>query len=198
MTNKLTFVFLFYLVPLVCILGCGYTTLRDIDEEEKQAELSAIDSLLSAPDLTISGIEYSYIPPPPRRNALDRGGENPRVHFLVIISNTGTADFPNPFILMYEHENREYRGISSYSFRELNKARDTIRSGDRHVFEIEDDYPYYGSPYRFTMVTNAIIQRTLLETLQSGFNSRITVVQSRELNYDNNDCLITVASRRQN
>ena len=195
-TNINAVVILGCLIPVIGVLGCGYTLLRDVDEEEKQAEYRAIDSLSLAPDLTISGVKYTYIPSPPRRDALDIVVHPAMIRFHITISNVGTTDLSNPFLIMYEFENRDYRGVASYSSRGCNESRDTIQVNETIEIEIEDLYPYYGSPYRFTIITNPVIQRELLEALQSQHNNRITVVKSREWDYDNNDFLITVASLR--
>ncbi|RPH38196.1 hypothetical protein EHM92_00615 [bacterium] len=57
---------------LLCLPGCSYTIVRDLEEEALQAEWAAIDSLTVAPDLSVFNIEYEFIPeqwfqsPPPR------------------------------------------------------------------------------------------------------------------------------------
>ena len=59
----------------------GYTILRDLDQEARQAEFAAIDSLVTAPDLTISDIDYEYAPPRERSSPLTSGHICPRDGF---------------------------------------------------------------------------------------------------------------------
>src|SRR6266850_5433824 len=92
-------------VIIFCLVGCSYTILRDLDEEARQAELAAIQSLTVAPDLTISNIEYEYIPPPARRAPLDHMVEPTLVRFYLTVKNIGNADFNKPYLLVFRNLN---------------------------------------------------------------------------------------------
>jgi len=175
--------------------GCGYTIVRDYDQEELQAEMAAIDSLSVGSDLIISEINYTYIPPPPRRDALDMMVMPARVQFHIIISNIGNADFSNSFLIMYEYPNHYYAGRTSFAYKVCNKNHESISADSSQYYEINEDYPYRGGTFNFTILSNPIIQKDFIRKLQSQFNGKITVEQSRELRYDNNIVAVNVVEK---
>jgi hypothetical protein len=195
MVNTRFFIIFSCLIISHIYFGCGYTIVRDYDEEERQAELAAIDSLSSAPDLVISNVGYTYILPPPRQDALDQIVWPPRLQFHITISNIGNADFVNPFLIVYEYPNHDYEGRRSLSFVQCNKNHESISADSSHIIEFYESYPYKGGIFNFTIVTNPVLQRDLLRILRSQFNGPLTVTKSREIRYDNNESTITVVRK---
>lgn len=171
-------------------IGCGYTILRDFDEEEMQAELAAIDSLIYAPDLTISNIEYTYIPPQPR-DYLDRGGQQGNRLFIIKITNIGNAEFTNPYILVFKNlDPRPYQTNNFHVIR-CNQNMETISVDDNQVIKLPAYHLTDSSAFTFIIVTNPIIQREVIKVLSSQVNNPPIPPLSRELRYDNNEVSIT-------
>jgi len=171
-------------------LGCGYTILRDLDEEERDAEWAIIDSLTVAPDLTISNIEYEYIPEPPRRNPLDNGSDWPSVRFYLTLSNLGNAEFTKPYLLAIRRFGTRKSLGESFDGVLQNVRGASIPAGGYQEIELTFSYPYETTRYCFTIVTNPIIQHDVVVRL-GRYRSRIPPL-SRELWYDNNEASTTV------
>lgn len=171
-------------------LGCGYTILCDIDEEEMQAELVAIDSLTYAPDLTISNIEYTYIPPPPR-DYLDRSGQQGNGLFIIKITNIGNTEFTKPYVLVFKNlDPRLYQTNNFYGIR-CNQNMETISVNGNQVIKLPANHLTDSSAFTFIIVTNPIIQREVIKALAYRVNYPPIQPLSRELRYDNNDVGIT-------
>ncbi len=174
------------------LMGCGYTILRDFDQEAKQAELAAIDSLTSAPDLTISNIEYEYVPPQTRRDPLDQMAYPPKVRFYLTATNIGNAAFTKPYLLVFRNLNP--RPYQSNTFSEMlrNQRGETIPVNSDQEIILYFDYPSDSTSYRFTIVTNVIIQHQLIEELERHVKRPPIPALSREFRYDNNESEIAI------
>lgn len=172
-------------------LGCGYTILRDLDEEALQAEYAAIDSLSFAPDLAISNIEYTYIPPPPR-DYMDRHGEQGNGLFIIEITNIGNAEFTKPYVLVFKNlDPRPHQTNNFYGIR-CNENMETIPVNGSQVINLPADYPSDSSSYTFIIVTNPIIQREVIKALKYKVNYPPIPPLTREFRYDNNQASITI------
>jgi hypothetical protein len=184
----------FVILAHVC-LGCGYTVVRDYEEEAKLAELAAIDSLSFAPDLMISNISYAYIPPPPRRDALDNFVYPPEILFTLTIANKGNADFLGTYGVAYMEENPWPLQGHGFHVRRFNDQQDSIKANGEQVIELRDLYPYRGALYTFLILTNPKIQREVKRVDDYFTPGRFhppTISVTRELRYDNNTDTITV------
>ena len=184
-------------IILSFLTGCGYTILRDYDEEARQAEWAIIDSLTEAPDLTISSIEYDYIP-------VQNDWYHPndftwvpaRVRFYITVSNVGNADFDKPYLLVLGPSNpRQYYHRSIGAIK--NKEREVIPADGEHEIELTLSYPYATASYSFSIVTNYVIQYELMLTLDFHSRHSLTPPLSRELWYDNNEASITIPGLRE-
>jgi hypothetical protein len=184
-----------FLLAACGLAGCGYTILRDLDEEAWQAEVAAAASLVTAPDLMISNIEYEYIPPQPRRIPYDRMSRPAKVEFYITVTNIGNTEFASPYLLVlkdcdpYSEYARKVRGIRQNSRRERIPPDSTLE------ITFTTDYPSSHTLYSFTIVTNPIIQRDVVQDLKRYTHNPPLPPLSRELRYDNNESSIDVHGR---
>lgn len=179
-------------IIVCCLMGCGYTILRDFDEEARQAEWAIIDSLTWAPDLTISNIDYEYIPPRPRQDPLDQMVHPSRVRFYVRVANVGNVDFDKAYMLIFRNLNpREYT-TNSFLGTLQNQKENTIPASGSHEIKLSASYPADRTSYSFTIVTNPIIQRKLIQELRGHVNDPPIPPITREFRYDNNEARITI------
>lgn len=88
-----------FLIIQGILTGCGYTIIRDFDEEARQVEWAALDTLTSAPDLIITDVEYEYFPPS-GTGFLGHGYLPARVQFFLTVKNIGNADFTKPYFIV--------------------------------------------------------------------------------------------------
>jgi hypothetical protein len=177
---------------VLCLAGCGYTILRDMDEEERQAEWAAIDSLTTGPDLIISDVEYEYIPPEPRRNALDRSISPARGMFYITIKNIGTADIPPQYFISCEKLNPQPYDINKFYSLEPKSGLPAIGRGRQELLKIYFMYPPDSSTYRFTIITNSIVQNRAYDVLRRSVNTTSVRLRTRELRYDNNNIEVSI------
>ena len=193
--NRMQLPRLFCFVILVYyFMGCGYTILRDLDAEARQAEFAAIDSLTSAPDLTITKIEYNYRYLPGPQHVIDpidaRGSY--MVTFHLTIENVGNADFTKPYLLVYRNlDPRPYQS-NSFGTSLLNQKGETILPDSSQEIKLFFEPQPDSTSYTFTIVTNSIIQGDLIQALERHVNRPLIPPLSREFRYDNNEASITL------
>jgi hypothetical protein len=178
-------------IVILALDGCGYTVLRDFAAEATEAEYAVIDSLDLAPDLTITNIEYEYIPSPPR-GQLSRDLSPPKVQFYITVRNIGNTEFTNPYVLVFR--NLSPRQYEYFAFGEArqNQRGETIPVNGDNTIKIWFDYPMDRTTYIFTLLTNSIIQHELIDDLGHHENNPVIPPLSREFYYDNNEASIRI------
>lgn len=174
------------------MMGCGYTILRDLDAEARQAEFAGIDSLVTAPDLTISDIEYEYAPPRERSDPLDQWAYPPQGWFYVTVENIGNAALSKLYLLVFRSLKRLPYESNSFFGIMRNKEGDTLSVNGTDEIEIPFDYPYERTSYEFTLVTDSIIQHLVIEELKNSVWYPPVPPVVREFRYDNNDAEMTI------
>jgi hypothetical protein len=195
--NKLQLLgnFICVILAQICI-ACGYTIVRDLTEEARQAELAAIDSLTYAPDLTISHIEYMYIPAPPRTSSLDRMVHPSSIRFQLTITNIGNAVFCKPYLITYTKEAPWPADCTTDCYSNpSNTHGDTIRANGEQALELGNHWACPGAIYTFVIVTNPTIQHDAKGVYgyftHTPFGRRPIPV-TREFRYDNNTAAIAI------
>ena len=184
-----------FAIGICRLTGCGYTIIRDLDEEARLAESAAIDSLKSGPDLTISHIYVDYVPPPGRRDPMDQGVYPASVHFMILVRNIGTTSFDKPFLLVMRNlypRPDEYRTIGGFM---RNRRGEIIPAMTTELVELPLDQPRDSTTFEFTIVTNPLVQVRAIQELQRHEHTSPPQL-SRELHYDNNTALITIQGRK--
>ena len=178
----------------LCILlwgGCSYSTVQGSYEDRAREEWAAAETLKTAPDLTISGIKYAYLP---ASTSLDSSGgtKHPaKVKFQITIRNAGNADMTNPYFIIVRNLTPPSTRGGFYSGIFCNlKSKGFAPKTDQVVY-IEDVYPPDSSTYGFTIITNSIIQDHILHEAYDNGRRMPVPPLSRELRYDNNDADIT-------
>ena len=191
-----------HLPTLLCFLilqgiltGCGYTIIRDFDEEARQAEWAALDTLTSAPDLIITDVEYEYFPPS-ETGFLDHGYLPARVQFFLTVKNIGDDDFTKSYCIVFSSLDppssirNPARGLLQ------NRKGKRILPDSSQEIEIWINQPLESSVYSFTLVTNAVIQRKVIVDLGPYVDAVPDPPRSREFRYDNNEATVTISGLR--
>ena len=121
----------------------------------------------------------------------------PLVRFYLTVKNVGNADFTKPYLLVFRNLNP--RPYQSNTFGEMlrNQRGDTISAGSDQEIKLTFDYPSDSTSYRFTIVTNPIIQHRLVEDLERYVNRPPIPPLTRELRYDNNEEQITIPGQEE-
>lgn len=179
------------------LAGCGYTILRDFEQEEWQAEWAAIDTLTVAPDLVISGVDYIVVPPPvglyPGQKPLPESRDDPvNVQLLVTVTNIGNADFTNPFTLVSENVRTQLYHYSPIGALSVHTKGEILAPDSSMEVWFPVEYPYERASCTFTLLTNPIVQRELRRELWYRLHYPPIPPASREFRYDNNDTTVDI------
>ncbi len=173
------------------LFGCGYTILRNLEQEAIQAEWAAVDSMRFLPDLTISDVEYEHHYHPGPQNVFDpidsRGFHI--VTFHLTIKNIGNTDFHKPYMIVFVKEDPQLSETNTFLWKEFNKGEDTIKVGGMQALDLLYEYPFLRSSYNFVILTNPIIQHKVFEELTRRTHAP-QIPLARESRYDNNSARI--------
>jgi len=167
--------------------GC-YTVVRNTGDEALHAEWTAVDSLTVAPDLTISDIDYEYVP----ADWFEQG-DHPRyrpphvISLFVTVANIGNADFNSPYVLGYKdvygwpRRNDGLHGIN------CNLEDGAISAGSSAEIKLPVEYPSDTISYSLVLLTNPVIQHDPVAEAQYNSRGLEDFPLTRELRYDNNE-----------
>jgi len=168
--------------------GCTYTVLRDLDEEARQAEWASIDSLVEAPDLTISRTTYEFIFQSDLLGVPRARNEKPVLKLVATIANTGNANFFESYYLISQEDPWPAPG-GGRQVLVCNQRGDTMRVNDSQEATFYWEYPLDGAEYTTQILTNPKIQFELLHVHRFQDHVRLdpeAIPVTREGRYDNN------------